>query len=186
MDVKEAIFTRRSGRYYTDEYVKDEDIDLLIKAGTMAATASAMEPWGFVVIRDEDEIKELNRITKISNLKELKSNPSLEQYRAWFENEKFSVFNKAKNLIAIYGNTDSHFYKYDCSLCAANIMLLAHSMNIGTCWVGFGHKTLNTPEFKKEHNVPEKFDLVATLTLGYSRKTLTPPVRREPLIFSRK
>ncbi len=186
MDVKEAIFTRRSGRFYTDEYLKDEDVDLLLEAATMAATASALEPWGFVVIRDEAEIQELNQITKAANLKLLPELPYLEKYRGWFENEKFSIFNRTKNLIAIYGDTNAHFYKYDCTLAAANIMLLAHSMNIGVCWVGLADRTLNTAEFKAAHNVPDHFSLVAALTMGYSRKKLNPPVRRPPLVFSRK
>ncbi|NMA12378.1 MAG: nitroreductase family protein, partial [Chloroflexi bacterium] len=47
-------------------------------------------------------------------------------------------------------------------------------------------ETLNTPEFKASYNVPEHYDLVATLTLGYkSDERLSEMERKPALIFNR-
>ena len=58
-------------------------------------------------------------------------------------------------------------------------------MGIGTCWIGFSETMLNTPEFKLQHNVPDNFELVCPMTMGYSSATLNPPERKDPVIFYR-
>ena len=50
MDIFECINSRRSVRSYEDRPVSTEDMDKLLKFGTMAATGSALGPWAFVVI----------------------------------------------------------------------------------------------------------------------------------------
>ena len=86
----------------------------------------------------------------------------------------------------IYGNTDSHWNVYDCSLVAGNIMLGAYEMGIGSCWIGFGEYMLNTKEFKKKYGVPENFQVVCPLTLGYMKIKPKPPVRKAPIIFNKR
>ena len=77
------------------------------------------------------------------------------------------------------------WHVYDCSLVAGNIMLLAESEGIGCCWIGFAEAVLNTAEFKKAHNVPDHFELVSTISMGYSNSKLKPATRRPPMIFSK-
>ena len=96
------------------------------------------------------------------------------------------MFNHADTLLLIYGDTASHWYVYDCTLCAANIMLAAHSMGIGSCWLGFGEHVLDTPEFKRAHNVPGSYSLVCPMSLGYSKGKLPPSERRDPWYFPAK
>lgn len=183
MDVLACINEKRSSRAYTDEVISKDVIKNLIELGTKAATGSNQQPWGFVTIDDKEEIDHLSEITKTYLKEHLADYPYLAQYESWFDNPNFSVFNHAANLILIYGNTKSHWYVYDCSLAAGNIMLAAHSMGIGTCWIGFAEHTLNTKEFKETYHIPEEYQLVSTLSLGYMSKHLNPPKRKEPLIF---
>ena len=184
MDILECIRTRRSIRTYTDRPISEENLRELIGLGVKAATGSNEQPWGFAVIQDKDEIQRLSEETKGWLLEHLADYPYLEQYREWLNKPSYSVFNHAGTLLLIYGDTASHWYAYDGSLCAANIMLAAHSMGIGTCWIGFGEHILDTPEFKRVHNVPESYRLVCPMTLGYSKASLPPSERKEPRIFS--
>lgn len=184
MDIRDCIRTRRSVRAYKEQTISTETIAELIKSGTMAATGSNQQPWGFVSIGDKQEIEDWSEKTKKHLLENLDQIPFLAQYKSWLENPKFSVFNHAPNLLVIYGNTDSHFYINDCTLAAANIMLDAHGMGIGTCWIGFAEFMLNTKEFKEKYNVPENYQLVCPLSMGYEKIELTPPERKEPLIFN--
>lgn len=183
MDVIECINNRRSGRTYTDEVIREDTLHKLIILGTKAATGSNEQPWGFLTIQDEDEINRLSEDIKAYLNENMDSNPALERYRSWMTNPKFHVFNKAKTLLVIYGNTNSAWYAYDCSLAAGNIMLAAESMNIGTCWIGFAHTWFNTKKFKEEHNVPMEYELVSTLSMGYKARQLSPSTRKEPVIF---
>ena len=185
MDTIKCIETKRSVRAYTDEVISDEIMNQLIELGTKASTGSNMQPWGFVVIQDKDEIDKMSEAIKEELLKNLEDYPHLKQYKNWLENPNYSVFNHASNLLIIYGNKESYYYREDCSLCAANIMLAAHSMNIGTCWIGFAEYYANTPEFKKKYHVPENFDLVCTMSMGYTKVDLNPPKRDKAIIFNK-
>lgn len=185
MDILECIDMRRSVRAYAEKPVSDEELNRLIELGTKAATGSNGQPWGFLVVQGKEEIEGLSSRTKEYLLENLETYPYLKQYGKWLENPKFSVFNHASTLLAIYGDTASHWYLYDCTLAAGNIMLAAHGMGIGTCWIGFAEYTLNTPEFKVARNVPRNYELVCPMSLGYMDKPLAPPERRAPLIFGR-
>ncbi|NMM62572.1 nitroreductase family protein [Clostridium sp. P21] len=185
MEILECINSRRSVRAYTDDIIPKETLTNLIELGTKAATGSGMEPWGFVIIQDKNEIDSLSEMTKHYLLNNLEKYPYLQQYENWLKNPGYSIFNRANTLLIIYGNTESHWYVYDCSLATGNIMLAANSMNIGTCWIGFAEHTLNTKEFKEKHGVPENFELVCPMSMGYMKTKLTSPKRKSPLIFSK-
>ena len=58
----------------------------------------------------------------------------MKQYKNWVENPKYNVFYDAGTLVIIYGNTDSHWNIYDCSLVAGNIMLGAYEWGM-KCWI---------------------------------------------------
>lgn len=184
MDVIECINKRHSVRSFKDEQVSQETIRELLKLGTMAATGSFMQPWGFVVIQDRDEIEALAVKVKQELLDNLDSTPQLARYKAAIKSDGFNVFNHAPTLIIIYGNTESHMYVSDCTLAAANIMHAAYNMGIGTCWIGFSENYLNTPEFKQKYGVPENFELVSPLTCGYIIEDRPKAERKPPLVFN--
>ena len=60
MSIISCINERRSIRSYKDEPIDEKIINKLLELGTKAATGSAMEPWGFVVIQDKEEINKLS------------------------------------------------------------------------------------------------------------------------------
>lgn len=184
MDIFEAISTKRSIRAYTDEAIPAQTLRELITLGTKASTGSGMEPWGFVVIQGKEEIEGWSERIKAYLLEHLEDFPYLKQYESWLHNPKFSVFNHAGTLLILYGDPQSHWYKYDCTLAAGNIMLAAHAMGIGTCWIGFSEYMLNTSEFKAKYGVPEDYQLVCPLSMGYSKVSLDAPKRKAPRIFS--
>lgn len=184
MEILECMNHKRSVRAYTDEIIPKETLTNLIELGTKASTGSGLEPWGFVIIQGKDEINALSENTKKYLLENLAQYPYLHQYESWLKNPEYSVFNKANTLLLIYGNTESHWYVYDCCLAAENIMLAAHSMGIGTCWIGFGEDTLNTKEFKEKYGVPENYELVCPMSMGYMKTKMNPPSRRKPVIFN--
>lgn len=64
MNIISCINERRSIRSYKDEPISEKIINELLELGTKAATGSAMEPWGFVVIQDKEEIKKLSEEIK--------------------------------------------------------------------------------------------------------------------------
>lgn len=183
MDALECIATRRSVRSYTDQPISRETFKRLLELGVAAATGSNGQPWGFVIIQNAAELKALSQTVKKSVLARMDETPYLKQYEGWLGKEDTCVFNNAPALLIIYGDTASFWHVYDGTLAAANIMLAAHDMGIGTCWIGFAQHFLNTSEFKKRYNIPEHFELVCPLGMGYEKGTQTPPKRKAPVVF---
>ena len=166
LDVTEAIENRRSIRQYTDAPISQDTMDRLISLAVKAPTGSGMEPWGFVILRDRAEIDALSDRAKKEILDHMADYPQFTQYETWLKNPKYNIFNHAGTVLVIYGDTRSHWH-------------------IGCCWIGFAEAVLNTAEFKKAHNVPDHFELVSTISMGYSNSKLKPATRRPPMIFSK-
>ena len=142
-DALAFIYNRKSVRHYTAEKVSREQLEILIKAGMAAPTGKNLQPWEFVIITDENKLKELSRglpcakmlqhvpaaIVVCGNLKESSSKP--------FE----------------------HYWALDCSVASENILLAAEALGLGAVWTAaFPYKEkmkivselLNLPE----HIVP--------------------------------
>ena len=49
----DVIFSRKSVRSYTDQAVTDEQIETLLRAAMAAPTGMNVQPWRFVVVRDQ-------------------------------------------------------------------------------------------------------------------------------------
>lgn len=186
MDIIKCITTRRSVRNYTHQLISSDAIDELLRLATLAPTGSNQQPWGFIVIQDKDEIEALNQAIKADLLAHLDEIPQFQQYRSGLENPKFSVLNHASNLVIIYGNTAAHYYVYDCTLAASNLMMAGRSMGIESCWIGFGEYYFNSPAFKEKYGIPAEFELVSPMTLGYPASKLSEgPARKAPMVFHR-
>ena len=82
MDIFECIKTKRSVRTYEDKCISNEDMDKLIELGTMASTGSGMEPWGFVVLNNKEEINQWSEKIKAHLLENMDNFPYLIQYKS--------------------------------------------------------------------------------------------------------
>lgn len=182
MSVFEAISTRRSIRNFTDEIISRETMNELIRLGTMAPSASNLQPWAFLILQGKDEILKHDEPAKA---KRLANTPNESVYYKMLSNPDYRVFQNSSNLLLIYGNANFPFYVHDCTLAASNIMLAAHAMGLGTCWIGLGADYLNSAEFKSEYEVEDGYELVCAMTIGYPVKAVSRgPARRKPIIFN--
>ena len=59
MDVKDAIMGRRSIRKYKSTPISEEDIRDILEAGTMAPSASNLQPWYFVAVSRRDKLDQI-------------------------------------------------------------------------------------------------------------------------------
>lgn len=92
---------------------------------------------GFAIITDKNEMKRLSDEAKKHRLENLENYPYFQQYENWLQNKKYNIFNGAPCVLVIYGDTNSHWNVYDCTLAAGNIMLAAAEYGLGTSWIGF-------------------------------------------------
>ena len=184
-EVTRVIKGRRSIRNYSDRVVPDELIERLIDMGIHAPSALALFPWSFIVVKDKGMMKRISEYVKPQILAELKNAKRVgmtQRYLDMVGEERFSIFYNAPCLLLILGKNDAPISDVDCALCAQNIMLAAHSMDLGTCWIGSARHLAKNPGLVEELGIPDEYHLVSSLVLGYPAEKPEKPARPEPSV----
>jgi len=165
MDVFEAIYGRRSIRSYLDDPVPDEDLEKILEAATMAPSAGNLQPWEFIVVRDDVR-------------KELLARAAYGQY--WMA--------EAPVLVVVCANLDvsgSHYGErgrslysiQDTAAAIQNMLLAAYALGYGTCWVG----AFDEEAVREIVKAPKRVRPVAIITVGKPAENPRPRGRK-PLI----
>lgn len=157
MDILNLLKTRRSIRIYKDETVPKDLLLKILEAAIWAPTGANLQPWHFIIITDKETRKEIGNLARFLFIKS-------------------SHVGKAPVLIVLGFDTKKGKYgRYDVTLAGGNIMTMAHSLGLGTCWIGaFDEKGV-----KKILNIPDDIEIVGLITLGYPNENAKPPPRIE-------
>jgi nitroreductase len=173
-----TILNRRSVRSYSSEQIKDEELDLIIKAGLYAPSAHNQQPWHFTVVQDKKLIDNLNKATK-EEMSKIEDN----FLKATASNENYHIFYNSPTIIVISGEKSAMLPNTDCAAATQNMLLAAESLNIGTCWIGFVSflfRSNKVQEYIKLLEIPEGFEPYYAVAVGYKTKENTQaPLRRE-------
>ncbi|HWQ64211.1 MAG TPA: nitroreductase family protein [Methanospirillum sp.] len=165
----DLIMTRRSIRKYKPDKIPDEIIGQIIKAGTYAPSALALQPWAFIVVQNMDFMQKVSEYCKpimISLMKDAHDGMS-DEFRELLSSEGYSIYYHAPLMIMVIGKSSSRFREIDCSLCAENMMLAAHALGIGSCWIGSTEVAYDNPEIMAGFQIPEGYSPVGTIVFGY-------------------
>lgn len=182
MDISETIFGRRSVRDYTAKMVDEPAIRRLIDAAVHAPSAVNQQPWTFTVVRDQRLLDRISRDAKSHMLATLPSDATSGHFRSMLEDPGFQIFYHAPVLILISGIAQGPWIVEDCAMAAENLMLAAHAVGLGTCWIGFAQSFLNTQDGKTALGLPATWVPVAPLIVGHPRAAAAPVPRKEPEI----
>ncbi|MDR2808287.1 MAG: nitroreductase family protein [Spirochaetaceae bacterium] len=180
-EVMKVIKSRRSIRSFSDEQIKQEELDLIVEAGMYAPSAAGKQAWHFTVVQNQrvlDEISlEAKRIYRSMDIEFLQNLGSNEQFHAFFH---------APTVIIISGAVNSIAPNSDCAVAAQNIMLAAEALQIGSCWVSAVAVLSQTEQGKKiieSLGLPEGYAPFNSIVLGYKKaEGLTAPARREGVV----
>jgi nitroreductase len=178
--LEKIIFERRSHRFYLDKPVEREKIEKLLELAMWAPSAMNRQQWFFVVVSGR-KLKELqDTIEKsfdyiLSRLERFfADSPKVISITKQF----FKSLGNAPVVIFAYYTPTGDDYSDVQSVSAAiqNLLLSAHAMGLGTCWMtGPIHVE---EEINRALEVEGK-KLVAAITLGYPAKKPPVPPRRD-------
>ena len=179
--VIEAIKKRRSIRRFDERKVDKEVIEEIIQAGRFAPSAQNRQPWRFIVITNRGVIDELSllikeelkkllkrRFIKGFSIKELKDEGIVKFLYAVAFSEKDVIFYNAPVLVFII-TEDRLFNDESCACCAQNMMLAAHALGLGSCWIGFASILGFNKEIQHRIGIPDGYHVAAALVFGYPK-----------------
>ncbi len=185
--ILQNIYSRRSIRNFSNEPVSDENIREIIKAGTFAPSAINKQPWRFVVIKNREAITRFGEVAKKRWLTLYKDSqdPDIQGLLKFMAQPKTKIFYGAPLLLLVFSSPEAFRGDIDCALAAENMMLAAHSMKIGSCWIGLAMTLGSDTDFTREIGVPEDHKLVAPLIFGYpEKKSGRAPSRKGDVILN--
>jgi len=180
--VAQAIFHRRSVRHFSSQEVDRETVRQLLWAAVQAPSAMNRQPWAFAVFHGRKRLSTYSERAKRYLIATYPTSFELHPRSQLYEDPNYDVFHGAGTLIVIYADHGLLHPNEDCCLAAANLMLAAHGVGLGTCPIGFVRGWLDLFETKRELGVPEHYAAVFPLVLGYPEGITPPTSRKEPNI----
>lgn len=177
MDLREAIYARRSVRDYRPEPVAREITEGLIAAAVQAPSAMNEQPWIFSVVEDQALLDRISTAAKAHMLQQEAGGAS--RVQKMLSDPGFQIFYHAPSLIVISAKNRTRWAVEDCALAAENLMLAACAAGLGSCWIGFAQAWLGTEAGRAAINVPTDALPVAPIIVGHARSG-APHVARAP------
>jgi nitroreductase len=153
MDAIEALKGRRSIRSYEDKPVPREVLEEIIDTARLAPTANNTQPWEFIVVT-EREMR-----VKIADLTD------------------YGKFIAGSGACMVVFSKDVKRYLEDGSAATENILIAAHALGLGACWVA-GYKKVYAEPLRELLGVPADYKLVALVALGYPAEKVAPHNKR--------
>lgn len=177
MEVFEAVRTRRSIRSFETRPVEEDKLRKVLEAARLAPSAGNRQPWRFIVITDQKIKEELARIKA-----KYMPPPSPAQSRPPPPKGGGPILSAPVVIVGCAVPSDSfpgtEFWKIDVAIALQNLVLTAHEMGLGSCWIGVFHEE---EEVKKALSMPKEARVVAMVALGYPAEKKDPITDRKPL-----
>lgn len=172
----EIILHRRSIRRFDKRQVEEEALEKILKAGLYAPSAGGRQSVIFAVCQD----REVN--AKLGKIKRANSNPRMARGTNYVSREQPSIaddpkltnaFYDAPVVITMFAPRNFLFSQDDCAAAAQNMMLMADSLGVGSCYIGQGWPAfadLYGQEILRKWGIRPDYYAVMQLLLGYPRE----------------
>ena len=157
------ILTRRSVRKYKSDMVSEELIRQIVEAGSYAATGMGKQSPIILAVTNQEIRDQLSRIN--GKIMGTDSDP----------------FYGAPVVLVVLADKNRPTHVYDGSLVMGNLMLAAHALGLGSCWIHRAKETFETEEGKallKQLGIEGDYEGIGNCILGYSGVPAKDPVPR--------
>ena len=191
-NTEKLILARRSTRVYKKKQVPEQMIRRVLECGRYAPSEGNYQPWRFVVVRNRQMLDEMERdakkvisvLWKIINYDEHPWRKYHSKFLEWLSPNnfhpipsgairgvaegRFDVFWGAPTAILLFkdtrgiGNPD-----LDIGITGTNMILAAHSMGLGTCWVGVAKTIMLYRKWRKVFNASYPWRMEQALLMGF-------------------
>ncbi|MGN0033405.1 MAG: nitroreductase [Candidatus Limimorpha sp.] len=153
-NVIDTIISRRSIKKYLDRPVEKELIETIVKAGTFAPSGMNRQSAIILAVTDKETRDQLSKIN--AKLLNIESDP----------------FYGAPVVLVVLAKKDVRTNINDGSLVLGNMMIAAHSLGLGSCWIHRAKETFETEEgrriLEKTGVSPDEYVGVGNCIVGYT------------------
>jgi len=166
MNILNFIINRRSIRKYTGKAISDEILMDLLKAGMYAPSASNKQPWHFIIVKNKEMLLRISEVHPYA-----------------------SMLKEAAAAIVVCGddrlsNTPA-YWPVDCAAATQNILLAAHSFDLGGVWLGVYPREERNKVIGELFDLPVNIKVFSIISLGYpaEKKPLPDRFKKERIHF---
>ena len=162
--VLQAIESRRSVRRFKPDMVPAELLDQVLQAGTYAATGMGRQSPIILAVTDPKVRAQLSRMCA-----------------AIMGSDK-APFYGAPVVLVVLADKSRPTCVYDGSLVMGNLMLAAHSLGLGSCWIHRAKEEFESPEGKAlltSLGIQGEYEGIGHCILGYPEGELPQPAPRK-------
>lgn len=158
----DLVLSRYSCRAYSDRPVDRAELMAVIETARMAPSACNRQPWKFVIITDDDDLKR----------EVLKAYP-----REWAMSAPALIVACGNHAEAWHRGADGKDHTdVDVAIAVEHICLGAASLGLGTCWIC----NFDPAVVSSALNLPDTMEPIAIIPIGYPvSNTGTPAKQRK-------
>lgn len=170
-EVLDTIRNRRSIRRYRPEPITDGELHAILDAGIDAPSAMNEQPWRFVVIQKKAMMEQIIGLVRSEISRDS------------------SPFYGAPTLVLVFSDSRAISPVSDASLAIENILLSAASIGVGSCWINCVIDLFRTAKgrtFQKELGVPDPYQCVGSVVLGYPDEAPAAKPRNRDVVIYKK
>ncbi len=148
----ETIKTRRSIRKYKDTPIPEDILNKIIEAGTYAPSGMGKQSTIILAVTNKEVRDKLSKIN------------------ASIMGSTNDPFYEAPVVLVVLADKSVRTHVYDGSLVMENLMLAAHDLGVGSCWIHRAKETFETEEGKellKSLGIEGEYEGIGNCILGY-------------------
>ncbi len=173
-DLMSLIQTRRSIRKYEDRPVPEQSLAQILESIKWAPSWANTQCWEVIVVKDSAAKEKLQASLPPKGNPAFKAMVQAPVVLVLCAKAKSSGFYKE-----VAATKFGEWMMYDLGIATQNICLTAHYLGLGTVVVGmFDHQ-----KAAEAMQVPDGYELVSMIPLGYPAKSGSAPKRREVAEF---
>ena len=153
----EVLKNRRAIRKFKKEQIKDEELNLVLEAGTYAPTGMGLQSPLIVAVQNPEDVKELNRLSA-----NIMNRPGMTE-----------PYYGAPTIILIFSTEIARtelLGTLDAAAVCTNMLNAAYAVGLGSVWIHRAFEIFESDEGKallKKWGINEKVRGVASIALGY-------------------
>ena len=166
-DAIEALKSRRSCRDFDGRQITEEELNIILEAGTYAPTGMGRQSPVIVAVQDRETIEYLSKMN------------------AAIMGKGCNPFYGAPTVLIVLADKTIPTYVYDGALVMGNLMNAAEAVGVQSCWIHRAKEEFESEEGKellKKWGISVNYEGIGHCALGYGVKAPLKP-RKENYVY---